>query len=256
MEFPETKNKIVCIVATGYAWEDCVFGNPGKDYWTLNNMFGSGKVDASAFDEWFQLHRPGSKEGHIDDKPMREFLAKWKKPTWIQRDWGVELEVVNPWIYPIGEVIERFCPRDVKGQPYPYFTNSVDYMICMAMLRGYEEIQLYGVEFIALKDNEYYQMRQSINYYVAKAEMLGIKVVVQPHSSLLKAPFWYAYENPRRDPLEKAMETSIGDLTRQKNESEAKMREEEKRFHTLSGGVQILRQMLETAKLRDRGAQI
>ena len=84
MKFPETTNEIVCIVATGYAWNDCVFNNPNKDYRTLNNMY-QADIPSESFDEWFQLHRPGSHEGHIDDTPTLDFLAKWKKPCWVQR---------------------------------------------------------------------------------------------------------------------------------------------------------------------------
>jgi hypothetical protein len=39
MKFPETNNKTLCIVGTGYTWDSCTFGNPHKDYWTLNNMY-------------------------------------------------------------------------------------------------------------------------------------------------------------------------------------------------------------------------
>ncbi|GAG02223.1 unnamed protein product, partial [marine sediment metagenome] len=191
MKFPETNNKIVCIVATGYAWDDCVFGNSNKDYWTLNNMYHT-NVSPESFDEWFQLHRPGSHEGHIDDEPMRTFLAtKWKKPCWVQKDWGAELQVLNPYVYPIDEVIKEYCPKDVNGISYPYFTNSVDYMICLALLRGYEELHLHGVEFISPVDDEYFKMRQSINFYLGQAMKMDRKVVIQPTSSMLRSDFWY-----------------------------------------------------------------
>jgi hypothetical protein len=59
MKFPETNNKTLCIVGTGYTWDSCTFGNPHKDYWTLNNMYELDDLKiVDAFDEWFQLHRP------------------------------------------------------------------------------------------------------------------------------------------------------------------------------------------------------
>lgn len=263
MNYPETKNKVVALVATGYRWKDCVFGLPGKDYWTLNNMYRGDKptgidpVKVSMFDEWFQLHRPGSMEGHVDDEDMRGFLAtNWKKPCWVQKDWGVDMAVINPYVYPIDEVVEYYCPRDINNVPYPYFTNSVDYMICMALLRGYEEIHLYGVEFISLVDNEYYTMRQSINYYLGQAKALGVKVVIQPTSSMLRTSYWYAYENPKKDPLEKIMEENLGKVEQQKAECQERIREQEKLFNTLDGGGQALKEMVKISKLKDRGAQI
>lgn len=256
-EYPERTNDVVCLVATGYAWEDCKFGLPGKDYWCLNNMYESGLQSTDVFDEWFQLHRPGSKEGHVDDEPMRHFLSQvWKKPCWVQKEWGEDMFVINPYLYPINKVLDRFCPRDVQGDPYPYFTNTVDYMICLAMLRGYNKIELYGVEFISEVDDEYFKMRQSVNFYVGRGLELGVEFTIQPHSSLLKNAYWYAYESPRRDPFEKIMQQNLVQVRQQKAECEKKIRDQEKLLHTLNGGEQTLEQSMKILKLKDKGCQI
>jgi len=256
LDYPKTDNKVLCIVATGYAWEQCVFGNPNKDYWTLNNMYEAGVKSPQVFDEWFEVHRPGSGEGHIDDAPMLKFLREYDKPVWVQKNWGDELIVKNPWIYTIAEVLETLCPRDVYGKPYPYFTNSVDYMLCLATLRGYKEVQLYGVEFISEVDDEYFQMRQSVNYYIGRMSERDIKVVVQPHSSLLKCPYWYAYESPKKDPLEKIMKENLAKVRQERTKHQAQLAEIEKATHVLDGGVQTIEQLLKIAKLRSKGAQI
>ena len=257
MEFPKTDNEVVCIIGSGYAWDECVFGDPNKDYWTMNNMYGAkDKIDPQAFDEWFQIHRPGCGLGHVDDQAMRAFLGWWKKPCWVQKDWGDDLIVVNPWIYPIDEVLAKYCPADVNGVIYPYFTNSIDYMLCLAMLRNYKEIHLHGVEFISQNDDEYYQMRQSVNYYMGQAKAIGIKVIVQPHSSLLRGAYWYGYGNKRRDSLEKLMSNEMEEITKRRTECESKMFALQQELSTLDGGIQTLKQSLDIAKLRDRGAQI
>lgn len=256
MQYPKTDNKVLCIVATGYAWEKCVFNNPKRDYWTLNNMYEAGIKSPQLFDEWFQIHRPGSGEGHVDDPPMRKFLQEYDRPVWVQKNWGEEMAVKQPWIFPIEEVLEELCPRDVYGKPYPYFTNSVDYMICLAVLRGYEEIQLYGVEFISEIDDEYYTMRQSVNYYIGRATERGVKVTIQPHSSLLKCPYWYGYESPKKDPLEKIMNENMQKIIQEREKHRQQIRQLEKQADVLDGGVQTLEQVLKIAKLRDKGAQI
>lgn len=255
MHFPETKNNVVCIVGSGYAWDSCVFRDPNKDYWTLNNMY-SAPVGPDVFDEWFQIHRPGSGLGSVDEAAMRAFLSNWKKPCWVQKDWGDDLIVTNPWIYPIKEVIETYCPKDVNEVNYPYFTNSIDYMICLAMLRNYKEVHLHGVEFIAGCDDEYYQMRQSINFYIGQAQARGVKVIIQPHSSLLKGPYWYGYGNKSKDSLEKYMTKEMKTFQEQRDECLQQIRDLEQRYSTLDGGVQVLKQTLDVAKLRARGAQI
>lgn len=256
MDFPKTENKTVCIVATGYAWEACVFGNPKFDYWTLNNMYEAGLKSPDTFDEWFQIHRPTSGEGHVDDPPMRKFLQEYPKPIWVQKDWGEEMPVKNPWIYPIDEVLETLCPRDIYGKPYPYFTNSVDYMLCLATLRGYTEVQLFGVEFISEVDDEYFQMRQSVNFYVGRMMERGIKIAVQPHSSLLKCANWYGYESKKRDPFVKIMRDNLNKVKQERGKHQAQLEEMQKALFVLEGGIQTIEQLLKIEKLKDKGAQI
>jgi hypothetical protein len=251
----ERKNDVVCIIATGYAWDQCVFGVRGKDYWTLNNMYDA-KIDPNLFDEWFQIHRPGTREGHVDDGPFREFAARWAKPLWVQRDWGVEMEVKNPALFPIDEVLEKYCPRDVAGKPYPYFTNSIDYMVCLAGLRGYKEIQLYGVEFVSDQDDEYYKMRQSVNYYIGKLEREGIRVVVQNHSSLLKAGHWYGYEPARKDRLEHIMGQNLTKVRQDIQNIQQQIQQLQNQLMMMEGGKQALEQVLNIASLREKGCQI
>jgi hypothetical protein len=258
MKFPETQNKIVCIVGSGYTSESCVFNNNNKDYWSLNNMFEDENVPAAYYDEWFQLHRPGSGEGHVDTTQTREFLHIWKKPCWVQKDWGDELPVHNPYIYPIEEVMEKYCPRpaDLQNKPYPYFTNSIDYMICLAGLRGYEEIQLYGTDMISEADDEYYKMRQSVNYYIGKVEGHGVKVVIQPHSSLLKTDFWYAYEDRQKDSIEDDVRGSLQKIQDEKADAQLKITEQQMRLQACDGAEQVIRQLITAFDLRAKGAQI
>jgi hypothetical protein len=214
------------------------------------------KIDPNLFHEWFQIHRPGTHEGHVDDPEFREFAARWSRPLWIQQDWGVEMEVMNPHIFPIDEIVEEYCPRDVTGKPYPYFTNSIDYMILLAGLRGYKEIQLYGVEFVSDQDDEYYKMRQSVNYYIAKLERDGIKVVIQNHSSLLKAGHWYGYEPARKDHLENIMQQNLDKVRTDIGKVQQQLTTLREQLLTMEGGRQALEQTLNIAKLREKGCQI
>lgn len=251
----ERRNDIVCIVATGYAWDQCVFGVRGKDYWTLNNMYDS-KIDVNLFDEWFQIHRPGTGEGHVDDPPFREFAVRWAKPLWVQKDWGVEMEVQNPALFPIDEIIERYCPKDVTGKAYPYFTNSVDYMILLAALRGYKEIQLYGVEFVSDQDEEYFKMRQSVNYYIGKLEAMGIKILVQNHSSMLKAGHWYAYEPAQKDNIQRIMQQNLKQASNEINKTKQQIQELRDRMMLMEGGKQAVQQLANLVGLRSKGCQL
>ena len=52
------------------------------------------------------------------------------------------------------------------------------------------------------------------------------------------------------------MEKSLQNLEIQVGETQTKLKEEEKKLATLDGGIQILRQVLQAAALRDKGVQV
>ena len=79
--------------------------------------------------------------------------------------------------YPFKEAEEL-----VGGQ---YFNNSVSYMIAYAILKGYEEIALYGMNFASDKESrkgEYINVRELIFF----ARGRGIKVTAPVDSVMLR----------------------------------------------------------------------
>ena len=88
---------------------------------------------------------------------------------------------------------ENFPIKDYSPQ---YFTNSVCYMIAMAIKEEYERIELYGVRQAGLV--EYMDQRKGVEFWVGYAMGKGIEVYINPPTSLLKnhrdAPYGY-YEN-------------------------------------------------------------
>lgn len=79
--------------------------------------------------------------------------------------------------YPFDEVIEL-----VGGK---YFNNSISYMIAYAILKGYKEIELYGMRFEHDKkerEEEYHNVRELI--FFAKGK--GIKVSAPYDEVMLK----------------------------------------------------------------------
>lgn len=85
---------------------------------------------------------------------------------------------------------------DITRQNYPfedavnlvggnYFNNSFSYMIAYAILKGYEEIALYGVRFISdsePREDQYHNVRELIFF----ARGMGIKVTAPYDDVMLK----------------------------------------------------------------------
>lgn len=98
-------------------------------------------------------------------------------------------------VYPWKKVLEEFLP---------YFTNSVSWMLALAMLEGCSEIGIYGVDMAQSdpatgRNGEYEHQRPSCEYFIGLAQGIGIKVTIPPQSDLLKARKLYAYESHKGD---------------------------------------------------------
>ena len=77
--------------------------------------------------------------------------------------------------YPIDEIKEKF------GRTY--FMASAAYAIAYALLYGYEKIKLYGMDY---KLPEYLKGKGSVEYWIGRAESMGVIVEVQPESYLVR----------------------------------------------------------------------
>ena len=85
----------------------------------------------------------------------------------------------------------------VKEGIYPsYFTNAISWQIAYAIMEGFEEIGVYGVDMMQAggKGSEYGFQRPSCEYYLGVAAGRGIKVIVPDQSDLLKSAFDYGIE--------------------------------------------------------------
>ncbi len=75
-----------------------------------------------------------------------------------------------------------------------YLTSSFAYMFALAVMMRYERIEVYG--FDMSHDSEYADQKPCAEYWIGKAEGLGIEVVLPPACPLLRGNL-YAYEDLR-----------------------------------------------------------
>ena len=95
----------------------------------------------------------------------------------IRRINNMQVRFIAPYKYEEIPLSEPF-PLDeaVKTFGYPYFSNTICYMICFAMLQGAEEIHLFGVNQASSK--EYGEEKGGVEYWIGQALGRGIKVVI------------------------------------------------------------------------------
>lgn len=81
-----------------------------------------------------------------------------------------------------GEVFPYSECRDLIGRDY--FTSSPACMLAYAILRGYTDISIYGVD-MAIDDHEYFMQRPCMEGWLGFAIGRGIKVTIPEQSSLM-----------------------------------------------------------------------
>lgn len=91
--------------------------------------------------------------------------------------------IKQPIKYPIAEVLETYGSR--------YFLCSFSYMVALAMFLGYKEIYLYGVSMMFGDD---YLQKYNFEYWLGRAEQLGIKIQTTDKCDILKCGALYGYE--------------------------------------------------------------
>ncbi len=172
------------------------YDDPSWEIWAMNNSFGHVKK-ASA---WFEIHpikfengkyyrrkllRPGVFEWSEDfrGQPMLDYLkaiASLNCPVYMQQHWDIVPKSIP---FPLQDILASF------GR---YFTNSVSYMIALAIKVGAKEIGCWGVDMATA--SEYGPQRPSCEFFLGIAAGMGIILTVPDQADLLKTRFLYGFE--------------------------------------------------------------
>lgn len=158
--------------------------------WTLSDLVVAGIVPR--FDAHFEMHpvgwyqRPGQSNAYI------EWLTQLTKETPVYMIEPVE-DLPASVAYPIDEVRKHFQTD--------YFTNTVSYMIALAIMQKPAEIHVYGVDMAQTVGgeltNEYVGQRPSCEFFLGWAAGAGIEVYVPPEADLLKCRGLYGYQTDK-----------------------------------------------------------
>lgn len=167
----------------------------GIDVWALNELYLDRPKIALRATAWFQLH--GYEPPTIRDPQQVRNLGFLKCPVLM---WRKHPNIPNSIEYPLKEVLEEF---DIYGEDMAldqpdvrqrsYFTNTISWMLALAIRMGYKDIQVYGVNMA--QDQEFQHQRPSCEFFLGWARGKGIKIYKPPVSDLLLSPFLYGYDD-------------------------------------------------------------
>ena len=147
-------------------------------------------------DALFQMHLPmifRSKLNRHDDHYYEWLQQEHPFPIYMLEDYP---DVPSAVRYPIEDIKSAFPNLTRRHREKPakikhYFTSSVCYALALAIMQGYERIEVYGTEFES--PTEYAQQRDAFMYWVGIALGRGLEVEIVTSTGLLSEPL-YGYE--------------------------------------------------------------
>ncbi len=227
-------SKKVAILGFAPSWVDAPFDDQSFEIWALNEMYKMfAKKEGCRADRWFELHSPDSPSKNTPEH--RAFLQNCELPLYM---WDHFDEFPTSVRFPKDELMEFF--GESYGEKFRYFTNSISWMIGLAIYEGYEEIHVYGVDMAA--DSEYNHQRPSCEYFLGVAAGRGIKLYLPSNSDLLKTSQLYGFETDNA--MRICMKKRINDLTAKKaqyinefNKTKAREAELNSAINQLDGAI-------------------
>lgn len=247
---PPPVHKKIAIVGCSDTKTLAPYGDPTWDIWAMNNSF----VHTRRHTKWFEIHpikfengtywrrdliRPGIFKwvNNFRGQDMRDYmqsLANLDCPIWMQQQWECIPKSVR---YPIEEITAKF------GR---YFTNSVSYMIAMAIKEisdsgGKGEIGCWGVDMAT--QTEYGPQRPSCEFFLGIAAGLGIPITLPPQADLLKTRFLYGFEEHEQTAWDEKLMSMLSAMGRRKMEAMQKFEMTRKQIDQYLGAEQAVKEV-------------
>lgn len=218
------------------------FDNPEWDIWVLGNQIND--YNGKRITRVFEIHE------NLSDKDANY-------PKWLV-DQGHPLVVSD--VFPVdAENVSRYPINDVNSLlEGEYLSSSPAYMMGLAILQGYEEIGIYGVD-MAVDNHEYFKQRPEMYAWIAYAKAKGIKVTIPDESSLFKG----TYVEGRDWNKEKSGLWSEGEFNQLANAHQKQMDEINRQIQDLQvkytshdGARQVYEKLAKVARAVDSGINV
>ena len=241
------------------------FSNPDWKIWGLNDLYMDLPPIPNDRLSWFQVHS-WHERGDGKFAPLQESIVDFgegpphpRDPNhvaWL-RDAATKIplymmearpEVPDAIVIDKERVLKYF--EDGYGQPIRYVTNSISWMIALAIMElapdgpgsvvEGAEIGIWGVDMMmgGGPGSEYGYQRPSCEFFIAWARGLGIKVVIPVESDLCKTA--YLYGEGLHNPYRKRLIARRKDLSRQRGEYNGQMSQLQMAIAEVTGAIDNL----------------
>jgi hypothetical protein len=204
--------KKVAILGFTDSFKQAPFADPTWEIWGLNELY----MLIPRWSRWFEIH---SRDVYEADKKRTSdhiyALRAMTVPVYMHKH---EDDIPMSVPYPLQAIAQAF-PSPGGGRPY--LTNSISYMIALAIMEGFTEIAVYGVDMA--HSTEYGHQKPSCEYWLGIAQGRGIKVTIPPDCELLFCNFLYGFEQEQLERWNARMTARKADLNKKLSEIDAQI---------------------------------
>jgi len=216
MKLPfKRQNDKVLILGFAPCRQNAPYKDPTFDKWGLNEVYLLYEGLEKSASAWFQLH--GKEPPKYRDPNHKEVLSAMPGPVLM---WEPNPDLPTAVAYPHDDIVNHF------GR---YFTNTVSWMLALAIAMDYKEIHIHGINMAT--DEEFGSQRPSVEFFLGWARGLGIKIVTPPDCDLLTTWFEYGYQDP--EPYIVKMDARRGELENRRAEVQAEVAKRQRERGTL-----------------------
>jgi hypothetical protein len=212
-----TEKKQLAILGTASSMPEAPFEDEDFEIWGVASLTEEPKC--KRLDRAFEFHP----KRHWGQLPITMRLKRFDGPVYMQDHYD---EIPNSVAYP-REAVKKQFHMDAMGDNL-FVTNSITWMILLALHEGYRHISLFGVHMA--HDTEYSYQLPSCSWAlgVIHGMILAGKsytLYVAPESSLLKARYEYGFDEPSElmieiDTRRQRLEAGVKQAQKQQREAE------------------------------------
>lgn len=251
------RTRRIAILGFGETVRDAPVSDPSWELWGMNGFWRAAKPDydidvpEERYSLWFDMHsveftRAYGKAAGFGDKQERWLEQQHPFPV-LMLDTDPAFPSVQA--FPIDQVVAALG-RD-------YFTSTVAYALAWALVQpDVAEIGLWGIDLV--HDTEYADQRPCAEYWVGRAESIGIKVTTHPGSALVRSRVRYGYEaeHPLIEQMRASLKTEAANLQKsvEKNQGEAERARSQELVD--SGALQMVHAILGRLNIYARGGKV
>lgn len=215
-------------------WKD-----PSWEVWVLNDT--AYRNQCPRYDRLFEIHpiEWSKQPGYDDYYPWLCRQDSSCPPVYVRQPTP---EIPNHVVYPKDAVMDAVIPHGMTTSwCRGYYTNSVSWMIALAIYEQVDKIGLWGVDMAQANigsRHEYAHQRPSCELFIGIAIGRGIPVHIPRESDLLKTLALYGFEGDVIDAYGAKMNTRVAELRQRIADEEAKKKSAHENLLFLQGALE------------------